>query len=252
MKKLIRLFTVCLLLVCLSFSLVACNEPKKPADPGPETSVLGDNLGNVSEAEWISALTLPETIDNFYLISKNILEDSSDSTNNSEYAIELAISKTDLFGTESTISYDENDALITYTSVVALTQVQEVYYNYTKTIKDNITYHDISGDLGITPEDMYFNTLSSMSTYKDYYSSFTFDTEKNAFVIDVSGTQMQLAIYENGFSIKRIQTMETLTMISEYAFANINSTTVSVPQYVINDINTFITNPDAFTPFPEE
>lgn len=251
MKKLIRLFTVCLLLVCLSFSLVACNEPKKPAGPGPETSVLGDNLGNVSEAEWISALTLPEAIDNFYLISKNILEDSLDSTNNSEYAIELAISKTDLFGTESTISYDENDALITYTSVVALTQVQEIYYTYTKTIKDNVTYHDISGDLEITPEDMYFNTLSNMSIYKDYYSSFTFNTEKNAFVYN-NDTQIQLAIYENGFSIKRIQTMGTLTMISEYAFANINSTTVSVPQYVINDINTFIANPDAFTPFPEE
>ncbi len=250
MKKFLRAITFCLLLVSLAFSTIACssNKDNDPPKKDPYAS-LGSNLGNVTETQWVSAFTLPAEVNNFSMKNITTLEDANNPTATSVNSQDILVSKDAIYVTGTDLSYD-NETQITSSIVGAIVEVEEVYYMYQKmTTAGQEPQLMINGETGMTPENMYFSTLTGFATaYSSQYSMFTYNTEKKAFVYVQLGQssdvdyEIHVSIYEKGFSVKRIQFMENSTYITEYAFYNINSTTVNVPQNIYTEINEYIAN----------
>ena len=239
MKGFIKTITLCLLLVCLALSTVACSSSDNDI-PAP----YGANLGKVSEEKWISALTIPEGIENFSLLT---IEQEGGMTQSRTFAI----SSTGSYSNGFYETYYEGQFL-KVTIVSALVNIQGINYAYEKAYEPSHGNHyDIrENDVNFLEE--YLERINSfVSRHVNSYSSFTYDNQEEAFVLKeslsfIASSEFQIKIFENGFSYKEVTTYETSTDVLDFVFYNVNSTTVDVPQYIIDDINTWIQNPEAF------
>ncbi len=246
MKGTLKTITLFLLLVCLAFSTVACSSSNnnKPA-------AYGANLGNVTEDKWIATLSIPADINNFSLIATQQTEDSENPTKFMKQVRNYAICSTSYFGSGTTEGYS-NGSRLKVTYIEAATNIQGKDYLYEKASAPNYgTKYDIEEG-----ENYYFamyleRVNALINGHIQNYSVFTYNSQKKAFVLSAQqglnySYEKQIKIFEKGFSYKEITIQGSRTETLEFVFYNANSTTVDVPQYVIDDINLWIANPDAF------